>query len=112
MSRKRGAGCCRWRLNTLRVEIYTATSPRSSGYRSRAMPADRTTLDYLSTIFTRFIALHGDRRTAATPPSGGWARSAGVSVMVIGNQKGREDQGNIKRKLRYGAPRGYARRFG
>jgi acetyl-CoA carboxylase carboxyl transferase subunit alpha len=45
------------------------------------------TLDYLSTIFTDFIELHGDRLYMDDPAIvGGWARLAGVSVMVIGHQ--------------------------
>src|SRR5438876_3124272 len=41
------------------------------------------TLDYLSTVFTDFVELHGDRLFRDDPAIvGGWARLDGMSVMV------------------------------
>jgi acetyl-CoA carboxylase carboxyl transferase subunit alpha len=66
------------------------------------------TLDYLSTIFTDFIELHGDRLFRDDPAIvGGWARLAGVSVMVIGHQKGRDTKENLKRNFGMPHPEGY-----
>ncbi len=66
------------------------------------------TLDYLSTIFTDFIELHGDRLYRDDPAIvGGWARLAGVSVMVIGHQKGRDTKENLKRNFGMAHPEGY-----
>ena len=66
------------------------------------------TLDYLSTIFTDFIELHGDRLYMDDPAIvGGWARLAGVSVMVIGHQKGRDTKENLKRNFGMPHPEGY-----
>jgi acetyl-CoA carboxylase carboxyl transferase subunit alpha len=54
------------------------------------------TLDYLSSIFTDFIELHGDRLFRDDPAIvGGWARLGGHSVMVIGHQKGRDTKENL-----------------
>ena len=66
------------------------------------------TLDYLSTIFTDFIELHGDRLYRDDPAIvGGWARLAGMSVMVIGHQKGRDTKENLKRNFGMPHPEGY-----
>jgi acetyl-CoA carboxylase carboxyl transferase subunit alpha len=66
------------------------------------------TLDYLSTIFTDFIELHGDRLYMDDPAIvGGWARLAGMSVMVIGHQKGRDTKENLKRNFGMPHPEGY-----
>jgi acetyl-CoA carboxylase carboxyl transferase subunit alpha len=95
------------RLTTLRHEIYSALSPMQ-----RVMVARHSrrpyTLDYLSTIFTDFIELHGDRLFRDDPAIvGGWARLAGLSVMVIGHQKGRDTKENIKRNFGMANPEGY-----
>ena len=66
------------------------------------------TLDYLSTIFTDFIELHGDRLFRDDPAIvGGWARLDGESVMVIGHQKGRDTKENLKRNFGMPHPEGY-----
>jgi acetyl-CoA carboxylase carboxyl transferase subunit alpha len=66
------------------------------------------TLDYLSSIFTDFIELHGDRLFMDDPAIvGGWARLGGTSVMVIGHQKGRDTRENIKRNFGMPHPEGY-----
>jgi acetyl-CoA carboxylase carboxyl transferase subunit alpha len=66
------------------------------------------TLDYLSSIFTDFIELHGDRLYRDDPAIvGGWARLAGTSVMVIGHQKGRDTKENLKRNFGMAHPEGY-----
>jgi acetyl-CoA carboxylase carboxyl transferase subunit alpha len=66
------------------------------------------TLDYLSTIFTDFIELHGDRVFRDDPSIvGGWARLGGLSVMVIGHQKGRDTKENLKRNFGMAHPEGY-----
>ena len=66
------------------------------------------TLDYLSTIFTDFIELHGDRLFRDDPAIvGGWARLGGQSVMVIGHQKGRDTKDNLRRNFGMPHPEGY-----
>ena len=95
------------RLNTLRAEIYGNLAPIQRVQVARH-PRRPYTLDYLSTIFTDFIELHGDRLFRDDPAIvGGWARLAGVSVMVIGHQKGRDTKENLKRNFGMAHPEGY-----
>ncbi len=95
------------RLETLRSEIYRALTPMQRVQVARH-PRRPYTLDYLSTIFTDFIELHGDRQFRDDPAIvGGWARLAGLSVMVIGHQKGRDTKENLKRNFGMAHPEGY-----
>src|SRR5690554_1414674 len=66
------------------------------------------TLDYIERAFTDFIELHGDRgfRDDAAIV-GGWARLDGQSVMVIGQQKGRDMKENLRRNFGMPHPEGY-----
>jgi acetyl-CoA carboxylase carboxyl transferase subunit alpha len=66
------------------------------------------TLDYLEIIFTDFVELHGDRafRDDASIV-GGWARLDGETVMVIGQQKGRDMKENLARNFGMPHPEGY-----
>jgi acetyl-CoA carboxylase carboxyl transferase subunit alpha len=95
------------KLEALRGEIYGRLTPIQ-----RVMVARHSrrpyTLDYLSTIFTDFIELHGDRLYKDDPAIvGGWARLGGTSVMVIGHQKGRDTKENLKRNFGMPHPEGY-----
>jgi acetyl-CoA carboxylase carboxyl transferase subunit alpha len=95
------------RLNSLRAEIYAHLTPMQRVMVARH-PRRPYTLDYLSTIFTDFIELHGDRLFGDDPAIvGGWARLAGVSVMVIGHQKGRDTKDNLRRNFGMANPEGY-----
>jgi acetyl-CoA carboxylase carboxyl transferase subunit alpha len=95
------------RLNTLRHEIYAGLTPIQRVQVARH-PRRPYPLDYLSTIFTDFIELHGDRLFRDDPAIvGGWARLAGISVMVIGHQKGRDTKDNLKRNFGMAHPEGY-----
>jgi acetyl-CoA carboxylase carboxyl transferase subunit alpha len=95
------------KLETLRAEIYGSLTPLQRVMVARH-PRRPYTLDYLSTIFTDFIELHGDRLFRDDPAIvGGWARLAGLSVMVIGHQKGRDTKENLKRNVGMPHPEGY-----
>ncbi len=95
------------RLESLREEIYQNLTPIQRVMVARH-PRRPYTLDYLSTIFTDFIELHGDRLYRDDPAIvGGWARLDGVSVMVIGHQKGRDTKENLKRNFGMAHPEGY-----
>ncbi len=66
------------------------------------------TLDYLKLAFTDFVELHGDRRFADDPAIvGGPASLDGRTVMVIGQQKGRDTKENILRRFGMPRPDGY-----
>jgi acetyl-CoA carboxylase carboxyl transferase subunit alpha len=95
------------KLESLRAEIYGSLTPLQRVMVARH-PRRPYTLDYLSTIFTDFIELHGDRLFRDDPAIvGGWARLAGVSVMVVGHQKGRDTKENLKRNFGMPHPEGY-----
>ena len=95
------------KLETLREEIYKNLTPMQRVSVARH-PRRPYTLDYLSTIFTDFVELHGDRLFRDDLAIvGGWARLGGSSVMVIGHQKGRDTRENIKRNFGMPHPEGY-----
>lgn len=95
------------KLSTVRADIYQNLTPIQRVMVARH-PRRPYTLDYLSSIFTDFIELHGDRLYLDDPAIvGGWARLAGLSVMVIGHQKGRDTKENIKRNFGMPHPEGY-----
>jgi len=95
------------RLAELRAEIYKNLTPMQRVQVARH-PKRPYTLDYLSTVFTDFVELHGDRLFRDDPAIvGGWARLDGMSVMVIGHQKGRDTKENLHRNFGMAHPEGY-----
>src|SRR6266436_2272445 len=95
------------RLAELRTEIYKNLTPMQRVQVARH-PKRPYTLDYLSTVFTDFVELHGDRLFRDDPALvGGWARLDGMSVMVIGHQKGRDTKENLYRNFGMAHPEGY-----
>lgn len=67
-----------------------------------------TSLDYIERIFDNFIELHGDRLYGDDPAIiGGIALLKGKPVTVIGQQKGKNTQENIKRNFGMPHPEGY-----
>lgn len=66
------------------------------------------TLDYISSVFTDFQELHGDRMYADDHAIvGGPARLDGKPVMVIGHQKGRDTKERVRRNYGMPKPEGY-----
>src|SRR6478672_187153 len=95
------------KLESLRADIYRNLTPLQRVMVARH-PRRPYTLDYLSTIFTDFIELHGDRLYMDDlAVVGGWARISGTSVMVVGHQKGRDTKENLKRNFGMPHPEGY-----
>ncbi len=95
------------KLAALQQEIYAGLTPMQRVMVARH-PRRPYTLDYLSTIFTDFIELHGDRLFRDDPAIvGGWARLAGQTVMVVGHQKGRDTKDNLRRNFGMPHPEGY-----
>lgn len=67
-----------------------------------------TSLDYIEQVFDGFMPLHGDRQFADDGAMvGGLARLAGRPVTVIGIQKGKNLQDNLKRHFGQPNPEGY-----
>ena len=95
------------KLEALRDETYRNLTPMQRVFVARHAKRP-TTLDYLGSVFTDFVELHGDRAYRDDLAIvGGWARVAGQSVMVIGQQKGRDTRENIKRNFGMPHPEGY-----
>lgn len=94
-------------LADLRAEIYKNLTPMQRVQVARH-PRRPYTLDYLNTVFTDFVELHGDRLFRDDPAIvAGWARLDGASVMVIGHQKGRDTKENLRRNFAMAHPEGY-----
>ena len=95
------------RADEMRREIY-AQLTRYQRVQIARHPKRPYTLDYLRLIFTDFVELHGDRLFRDDPAIlGGWARFDGVTVMVIGHQKGRDTKENLHRNFGMAHPEGY-----
>lgn len=95
------------KANSLTRSIFSKLTPRQVSQLARH-PKRPYTLDLIDTLFTDFQELHGDRAFADDKAIiGGLARFNGQSVMVIGHQKGRNTNENIKRNFGMPRPEGY-----
>ena len=66
------------------------------------------TMDYIDTMLTDFVELHGDRRYRDDPAIvGGLGRIDGRPIMLIGQQKGRNTKENLHRNFGMPYPEGY-----
>src|ERR1700677_1942220 len=66
------------------------------------------TLDYINSVFTDFLELHGDRLFADDHAIvAGFAKLGEEKVVVLGTQKGRDTKENIKRNFGSAHPEGY-----
>ena len=92
---------------TLTKDIYAKLTAWQISQVARH-PQRPYTLDYIQSIFTEFEELHGDRSFADDPAIvGGLARFNGESVMVIGQQKGKDTKEKIYRNFGMPRPEGY-----
>jgi len=95
------------KLEVLREETFQNLAPIEQLQVARH-PRRPYTLDYVSRVFTDWFELFGDR---AFRDDGaivaGWARLQGQSVMVVGQQKGRDMKENLKRNFGSSHPEGY-----
>ncbi len=67
-----------------------------------------TFLEYVERIFTDFVELHGDRKFGDDPAiAGGVANFQGLSVIIVGHQKGRTVQEKGFRNFGMPNPEGY-----
>ena len=93
--------------NTLTKELYAKLTPWQMAQVARH-PQRPFTLDYINALFTDFEELHGDRAYADDHSIvGGLARFNGQSVMVIGQQKGRDTKEKLLRNFGMPRPEGY-----
>ncbi|MDF0604975.1 acetyl-CoA carboxylase carboxyltransferase subunit alpha [Neisseriaceae bacterium TC5R-5] len=91
----------------LTKSLYAKLTPSQIAMVARH-PLRPYTLDYIQGLFTDFEELHGDRAFADDAAIvGGLARFNGQSVMVIGQQKGRDTKEKIRRNFGMPNPEGY-----
>lgn len=97
----------RSKLNDLKRETYHNLSPIEQVQVARH-PQRPYTLDYIERIFTDWVELAGDRNYRDDEAIvAGWARLSGRSVMVVGQQKGRDMKENLRRNFGMPHPEGY-----
>jgi acetyl-CoA carboxylase carboxyl transferase subunit alpha len=95
------------KLGELRASIYASLTPIQRVQVARS-PRRPFTLDYIRLAFTDWIELHGDRAFRDDPAIiGGWARIDGETIMVIGQQRGRDTKENLHRNFGMPHPEGY-----
>ena len=95
------------KLGELRESIYANLTPIQRVQVARS-PRRPFTLDYIRLAFTDWIELHGDRAYRDDPAIvGGWARIDGETIMVIGQQRGRDTKENLHRNFGMPHPEGY-----
>ncbi len=95
------------RINELRTDIYSNLT-RWQRVQLARHPERPYTLDYINLITTDFIELHGDRHFGDDPAVvGGFGKLGGRTVLVIGQQKGRDTKSNIYRNFGMPNPEGY-----
>jgi acetyl-CoA carboxylase carboxyl transferase subunit alpha len=95
------------RADDLRREIYARLTPYQRVQLARH-PKRPYALDYVERCFTGWTELHGDRHFAEDPAIvGGLAFFEGRSVMVLGQQKGRDTKENLQRRFGMPNPEGY-----
>lgn len=93
--------------HSLTESIFSSLTPWQISQLSRH-PQRPYTIDYIGKIFDEFHEMHGDRAFADDQAIiGGLARIDGISVMVIGHQKGRDTKEKLKRNFGMPRPEGY-----
>jgi len=97
----------RGKLEDLKERTYANLKPMEQVQVARH-PRRPYTLDYISRIFSDWVELHGDRNYRDDGAIvGGWGRLNGRSVMIIGQQKGRDMKENLHRNFGMPHPEGY-----
>ena len=95
------------KLGELREEIYRNLTPWQRVQVARN-PKRPFTSELIELVFTDFIELHGDRAFLDDPAIiGGWARLDGETIMVMGQQRGRDTKELLKRNFGMPHPEGY-----
>jgi len=96
------------KIEKCQKEIYSNLTPWQRVQLSRH-PDRPYTLDYIKALTKGdFVELHGDRNVRDDKAMvGGWGRIDGISVMFIGQQKGRNTKQRQKRNFGMSNPEGY-----
>ncbi len=94
-------------LEKLKKDIYSNLTPWQKVQIARH-PQRPYTLDYINTIMSDFMELHGDRLFSDDLALvGGLAQIDKTKVMVMGHQKGRDIKDNLRRNFGCAHPEGY-----
>ena len=97
----------RTKLEALKEQTYENLRPMEQVQVARH-PKRPYTLDYIERVFTDWVELHGDRNFRDDEAIvAGWACLRGRSVMVVGQQKGRDMKENLRRNFGMPHPEGY-----
>src|SRR5512139_1954435 len=97
----------RAKSRALTTSIFANLTPWQVAQLARH-PQRPYTLDYAAAICDEFTELHGDRMYADDQAIvGGFARLGGRSVMLIGQQKGRDTKERVRRNYGMPKPEGY-----
>lgn len=95
------------KLVELREQIYRSLTPWQRVQVARN-PKRPFTSELIELVFTDFVELHGDRAFRDDPAIiGGWARLDGETIMVMGQQRGRDTKELLKRNFGMPHPEGY-----
>ena len=107
VARRREVEKIREKLDRVSREIYASLTPWQKTLVARH-PARPYTLDYVDTLTTEFVEIHGDRRFADDPAIvAGLALFRGIPVVVVGHQKGRDTKEKIRRNFGMPRPEGF-----
>jgi acetyl-CoA carboxylase carboxyl transferase subunit alpha len=97
----------RARLQELKAQTYENLSALEQVLVARH-PRRPYTLDYVERFCEDWVELHGDRVFRDDEAIvGGWARLKGRTIMLIGQQKGRDMKENLRRNFGSAHPEGY-----
>ena len=97
----------RKKISKVEKEIYGDLTNWQRSQLSRHLNRPHT-LDYIHTIFSDFIELHGDRKYKDDPAIvGGFASYEGSKVAVLGHQKGKDVREMAHRDFGMAHPDGY-----
>jgi acetyl-CoA carboxylase carboxyl transferase subunit alpha len=95
------------KLSRLKVEIYSNLTAWQRVQIARH-PSRPYTLDYIQSLMSDFVQLHGDRSFADDKAIvGGFAHLQQQRIIVIGHQKGRDTKENLMRNFGCAHPEGY-----
>lgn len=95
------------RIEKLKMDIYQNLTSWQRVQISRH-PARPFALDYITTAFTDFVELHGDRYFSDDRSMpGGFATLEEFKCVVVGHQKGRDTKENLLRNFGSPHPEGY-----
>jgi len=99
------------RINQLKQERYKNLTPWEQVLLSRDLERPMTR-DFIQTLFTEFIELHGDRLYGDDPAIvGGVGIFNGRAVTVLGHQKGKDTSDNIIHNFGMPRPEGYRKAY-